>query len=329
MLAAYPISRVGFLALAIGLIGSIPTYPQSAAFFNTSRMPSNRMGSGAWVAKCEGSSLNSLPAWRHTDGIGSPPTIDGIAGDSNVTGPHEGVCLDATLSAPTRVLPDNPCILKVTGGSGVPHPFPCNEADDTVPGELSALGKAGLKIARAREEVLEILRSENVCTEWFEAKEATPAATFQSLSFALDLHGPEDIFESMNRESLVVRRQPYVARAIQDGGAHTTITINVNGAFYRPQGNVLKILPEGGPVYTDGTRLLTVGSYRGDTLPAQVTTLLHEFGHIIDLLPEDADNLDGKSVRNTDEVLRHCRAEVELRAQQTKQSAKRQFVGFP
>jgi hypothetical protein len=56
---------------------------------------------------------------------------------------------------------------------------------------------------------------------------------------------------------------------------------------------------------------------------------LHEFGHIIDLLPEDADNLDGKSVRNTDEVLRHCRAEVEVRAQHTKQSAKRQFVGFP
>ena len=329
MLAAYPISRVGFLALAIGLLGSTPTYPQSAAFFNTSRMPSNRMGSGAWLAKCEVSSLNSLPAWQHTDGIGSPPTIDGVAGDSNVTGPHEGVCLGATLSTPARALPDNPCGLKVTGGSGVPHAFPCNEPDDIVSGELSALGKAGLKIARAREEVLDILRSENACTEWFEAKEANPAATFQSLSFVLDRHGPQDIFESMNRESLVVRRQPYVAQATQDGGAHARITINVYGAFYRTQGNVLKTLPEGGPVHATGTRLLTVGSYRGDTLPAQVTTLLHEFGHIIDLLPEDADNLDGKSVRNTDEVLRHCRAEVEARAQQTKQTAKRQFVASP
>jgi hypothetical protein len=329
MLAAYPISRVGFLALAIGLIGSTPTYPQSAAFFNTSRMPSNRMGSGAWLAKCEVSSLNSLPAWRHTDGIGSPPTSDGVAGGSDVSGPHEGVCLGATLSTPARALPDNPCSLKVTGGSGVPHAFPCSEPDDIVPGELSALGKAGLKIARAREKVLEILRSENACTEWFEAKEATPAATFQSLNFVLDLHGPQDIFESMSRESLVVRRQPYVAQATQDAGAHSTITINANGAFYRTQGNVLKILPEGGPVYADGTRLLTVGAYRGDTLPAQVTTLLHEFGHIIDLLPEDADNLDGKSVRNTDEVLRHCRAEVEVRRQPTKQTAKRQFVGFP
>jgi hypothetical protein len=327
MLAACTISRVGFLVLATGLIGSIPTFPQSAAFFNTSRLPSNLMGSGARLAKCQVSSLNLLDAWRHTDRIESPPTIDGITGDSNVTGPHQGACLDDTLSAPA--LPDNSCLPNVTGGLGVPHAFPCNEPDDTVPGELSALGKAGLKIARAREEVLEILRSENACTEWFEAKEANPAATFQSLSFVLDLHGPQDIFESTNRESLVVRRQPYVAQATQDAGAHTTITINVNGAFYRPQGNVLRILPEGGPVHTNGTRLLTVGSYRGDTLPAQVTTLLHEFGHIIDLLPEDADNLDGKSVSNTDEVLRHCRAEVEAHAQQMKQTAKRQFAGIP
>ncbi|MGA7275356.1 MAG: hypothetical protein WBX14_10980, partial [Candidatus Udaeobacter sp.] len=193
--------------------------------------------------------MNSLAAWRHTDKIESPPTVDRIADDLNITGPHERVCLDATLPAPARALPDNLCLPNVTGNTAAaPHAFPCVEPDDIVPGELSALGKAGLKIARARKEVLEILRSQNACADWFEAKEAIAAATFQSLSFALDLHGPEDIFESMNRESLVVRRQPYVARAIQDGGAHTTITINVNGAFYRPQGNVLRILPEGGPV---------------------------------------------------------------------------------
>jgi hypothetical protein len=120
-----------------------------------------------------------------------------------------------------------------------------------------------------------------------------------------------------------VWRQPYVARATQDGGAHTAITINAYGAFYRTQGNVIKLAPEGGPFEADGTRLLTVGSYQGDTLPAQMVTLLHEFGHIIDLLPEDADNLDGKSVRNTDEVLRHCRAEVQARTQQAKQTANR------
>jgi hypothetical protein len=49
-----------------------------------------------------------------------------------------------------------------------------------------------------------------------------------------------------------------------------------------------------------------------------MVTLLHEFGHIIDLLPEDADDLDGKSVRNTDEVMRHCRGEVQARSQLAK-----------
>jgi hypothetical protein len=169
---------------------------------------------------------------------------------------------------------------------------------------------------------LAILRSNNACTEWFASKDATPAATFQSLSFVLDKYGPQNIFELAQAESLLLWKQPYVASATQDGGPHTAITINAHGAFYRPQGNVLKVVQEGGPVHADGARLLTVGSYRGDTLPAQMVTLLHEFGHIIDLLPEDMDNLDGKSVKNTDAVLRHCREEVETRALQAK-TAKR------
>jgi hypothetical protein len=328
MLAARTSLQVLFLVLVIGLIGSKSTYPQSAAFFNASEMSSNRMSSGARPAKCLAAFVKPPATARLTDRAEASPTFNG-AGDSDFLSPLEGACLDATLPVPARGLDDSPCRQNVTRIPGVPRILPCDQPADTVPAQLSALGKAGLKIARAREAVLDVLRSENACTEWFESKEANPAATFQSLSFFLDQHGPQDILESMNTESFVVRRQPYVARATQDGGAHTTITINAYGAFYRSQGNVLKIVPEGGPAQTDGTRLLTVGSYRGDTLPAQMTALLHELGHIIDLLPEDADNLDGKSIRNTDEVLRHCRAEVEGRAQQVKQAAKLQLAGIP
>lgn len=328
MLATRTSSRVVFLVLAIGLIGSKSTYPQSAALFNTSELPSNRISSGAWPAKCTVSFVNPASAARFPDGYETPPRLHG-PGDSNVSFPLEEVCLDAAPPPSGHARPDNPCPSSVTRGSGVPPTFPCNDVEDTVPAELSALGKPGLKIARAREGVLDILRSDNACTEWFETKEASPAATFQSLSFLLDQHGPQDILESVNTESFVIRRQPYVAQATQDGGAHTTIRINANGAFYRPQGNVLKIGPEGGLVHASGTRLLTVGSYRGDTLPAQMTALLHELGHIIDLLPTDSDTLDGKSIRNTDEVLQHCRTEVEARAQQAKQTPKRQFVGNP
>jgi hypothetical protein len=323
MLAAGLSSRAVFLVLTICLIGSTPTYPQSAAFFNASRMPGNRLSSGTWRAKCEASSVNLLGASRFADGLESPPTINRLTANSNAPRPAQESCLDAASSAPARVLADNPCLQNVTGIPLLPRTHPCPDVEDSVPAQLSALGKAGLKITRAREEVLDILRSQNACTEWFETKEATPAAIFQTLALLLDPHGPQDVFMSMKEESIVVMRQPYVARATQDGGAHTAITINANGAFFRPQGLILRQGQETSPLRADGTRFLTVGIYRGDTLPAQILTLLHELGHIIDLLPEDADNLDGKSVQNTNEVLRHCRSEVEARAQQAKLASMR------
>jgi hypothetical protein len=314
-----------FLVLAICFIGSIPTYSQSSTFLNISKSPSNRTSSGGWLAKCQAISTNAFAGGRYSEETEWPAIANGIAVDRNAAVALDKVCLEAARSAPPWASADNPCrqdVIGVSGASGVPRAVPravlCNETTDTIPAELSAFGKAGVKIARAREEVLEILRSENACTDWFASKDASPANTFQSLNFLLDQRGPLDVIESNQPESIVIFRQPYVARATQDGGAHTAITINAHGAFYRPQGKVLKTVPEGGPVHTDGTRMLTVGSYRGDTLPAQMVTLLHEFGHIIDLLPEDADNLDGKSVRNTNEVLRHCRAEVEARSQLAK-----------
>jgi hypothetical protein len=316
-------SRAVFLVLAICLIRSTPTYPQGAAFLNASKMPGRRINSRAWLAKCQESSVNLFSGGPRTDGMDWPPTMSGISDDSSVAGPPEGVCLDATLVAAPRGLGDNPCPQVATAISRVPRTIPCNEAEETAPADLSVLGKAGQKIARAREEVLDILRSQNVCAEWFGSKGQRPAATFQSLNFSLDLHGQQDILKSLREESLAIVRQPYVARATQDGGAHATITVNANGAFYRPLAQVLKLGPEGGPLQTEGTRLLTVGMYSGDSLPAQMVTLLHELGHIINLLPEDADDLDGKSLRNTNEVLRHCRTEIEARALQAKQMAKR------
>jgi hypothetical protein len=304
MLATGKSLRTPFLVLAICLIGTTRTYPQSPTSLNASESPSNRTSSGAWLAKCEAVPLNGLAGGRF-----SAPSAP------------EAFCVESALRGTPRASADNACPESVVGAPGVPsgprNPA-CNDSGDPVLAELSSLGKAGVKLARAREEVLEILRSENACTEWFATKDRKPADTFQSLNFLLDQRGPKDVFESNVAASIVIFRQPYVARATQDGGAHTAITINAHGAFYRPQGNALKVVPEGGPVHADGTRLLTVGAYRGDTLPAQMVTLLHEFGHIIDLLPEDAHNLDGKSVRNTDEVLRHCRREVEARSQLVK-----------
>jgi hypothetical protein len=322
MLAAGTISRAILLVLAICLTRSGPSYSQGARSFNSSKTIGNRVSSGAWPAKCAALSTHTLAGGRFSDGGEWPPIANGIAADPNVATP-DALCVEPTLSPATRTAVDNPCPENAGGDPRVPRTFPCNGSPDTVLAELAVLGKPGLKIARAREEVLQILRTRNACTEWLETKDANPAATFQSLDFLIDQHGSQDISESMTNDSITIWRQPYVASATQDGGPHTTITLNAYGAFYRTQGHVQKTVAEGGPLRGDGSHMLTVGFYRGDTLPAQMVTLLHEFGHIIDLLPEDADNLDGKSVRNTDEVLRHCRAEVEALAHQAKQAAKR------
>jgi hypothetical protein len=326
MLAARTNSPAVFLALALCLICSTPTFSQTPTFLYSSKSPGGTTSSAAWLAKCQGSSMDALVRGHLGEGSELPAVETAIRGDLNVPSTRKALCAEPVLASPSRPSADDPCASSVTRAPsvpGIPRSSACNDSGDAVVAELSGLGKAGSKIARAREEVLDILRSGNACAEWFATKDTHPAETFQSLSFRLDKHGPQQIFESELPQSVHVWRQPYVANATQDGGAHTTITINAYGAFYQAQGTVLKTAPEGGPVYTDGARFLTVGSYQGDTLPAQMVTLLHEFGHIIDLLPEDADNLDGRSVRNTDEVLRHCRSEIQVRSQQGKQSANR------
>jgi hypothetical protein len=324
MSAASTSSRAIFLVLAICFIGVRPTYSQNASSsLSLSKTIGNRMSSGAWLAKCSALSKRSFIGAQPGEEAEWPPVPRGTMTDAGVVSYPDAICLEPSLSFATRAPTpaDNPC-RPDAGSSGASLSSGCGASLDSVPTELSALGKAGVKIARAREEVIDILRSNNACTEWFETKEPAPAATFQSLSFLLDEHGARNVFETRRENSTVFWQQPYVASATQDGGAHTAITINVYGAFYRTQGQVLQVSQELGPERVDGARLLTVGKYVGGTLPAQMITLLHEFGHIVDLLPEDADNLDGKSVRNTDEVLRHCRAEVEARALQAKQTGK-------
>lgn len=327
MLAAYKNSYTVLFLLVVCLIGSTPAYSQSSSILNSSNAADMRSRSGSRLANCAALTLSRFAGAVTNDFSQWPAAArNAILDEFNIAGIPEAPCMDSASREPLRAPADNPCPESVSRSRALPgtHITPgCNNGTDPVPTELSALGKPGVKIARAREAVLTILHADNACTNWFATKDESPAATFQSLSFVLDKHGPQDIFESPEADSLLLWRQPYVASATQDGGAHTAITINAHGAFYRPQGNVLKVFREGGPVHTDGAHLLTVGSYRGDTMQAQMVTLLHEFGHIIDLLPEDADNLDGKSVKNTDAVLRHCRDEVEALAQQTKQTAKR------
>jgi len=184
------------------------------------------------------------------------------------------------------------------------------------------MGKEGQKILRARERVLEILETGNACTAWFQEKDSNPAATFRTLSFTLDSKGQEYVLETRDG-SLDMLQSPYVARVFQDSGTYTEITINRNGAFFFPMAAVVKDRKEGGRLNFEITRALKVGPYWGNSPSAQVLTLLHELGHVIDRLPADGGDQEGKSAQNTSEVLRYCRAEVESSVRRGTLSANR------
>jgi hypothetical protein len=173
------------------------------------------------------------------------------------------------------------------------------------------MGKKGQSILRARDKVLEILQTENACSAWYRTKEADPAGVFRTLTFAIDRAGEAYVRLIPEHNGMELIRSPYAARVIEGEGLRATVTVNPYGAFFFPMANVIRDTWEGGPLIFRGSRALQVGPYGGGTFRAQVLTLLHEFGHVIDLLPEDHDDYEGKSKQNSMEVLRACRAEVE------------------
>ena len=186
--------------------------------------------------------------------------------------------------------------------------------DDRVVLELSALGKQGDTIARAREQVLEILHQGNACTAWFQGADPDPAEVVRSLHCALEMRGPSYVYGIRDSHGGQFFKHPWAARSIENGGRDSTILLNANGPFFNRTSVLMQLDLRGMPARPDGNRLLTISSYEGNTPEAQITILLHELGHIIGLLPEDGDSLDGRSSRNTSEVLRHCKTETRAAA---------------
>lgn len=218
---------------------------------------------------------------------------------------------------PVTVPIANPC------KSARPAQAGCEPPSDVVQKDLVAMGKTGQKILRARDRVLEILQTENGCSAWLRQRDADPAATFRTLTYVVDRHGEEFVHVWKDSPSQLTYRDPYVATVGQDTGAFATITLNAGGAFFQAQTGALVMEKEVGMGRVSGTRLISVGPYPGNSLSAQVLALLHEFGHVINLLPLDFDNEAGKSVQNTAEVLRYCRAEIDSKGRRgTLQAAK-------
>jgi hypothetical protein len=287
--ALWSIPAVAVVFLAS--FGSLPAFPQSTQFLNLEARSLRLSTLSLSASPCSSDSNRSSRA-LHGD----------IPGNDSPLAP-----CDRSVSSPSRAIP----VVVVPCNPLTQATIPCSASRDVVRDDLNTMGKQGQKILLARQKVLEILQSENACSEWYRSKDADPPATFRTLTFALDREGQGYVRSTNEPDNMNVFRSPYVAKVMQGQGSNTTVTINANGGFFYQMANVLRTHDDGGPLYLQGTRALHVGPYMGGTLNAQVVALLHEFGHVTDLLPPDRDDYEGKSRRNTEEVLRFCRREVE------------------
>jgi hypothetical protein len=188
------------------------------------------------------------------------------------------------------------------------------DVDERVVLELSALGKPGEEIVRARGQVLEILEQDSACTAWFKQSDPDPAEVFRSLHFELERSGPSQVYGRRDPGRGLLFKDPWGAKSLERGGRNSVILLNANGPFFNRTSTVMQGDSEGAAARPNGSRLLLVSSYAGNTPEAQIVILLHELGHITERLPEDDDSWDGRSSRNTAEVLRHCKAETRAAA---------------
>lgn len=269
---------------AVTFFGS-PAFSQSARFFSVEARATGVLGSASSADPCSVNENRSVAA-RPGDRNGSASCSHSLA----------------ETSAPMPAVPCNGSTRAVT---------PCPASSDAVRDDLNTMGKQGQLILRARDKVLEILETETACTDWYRTRNSDPAAVFRTLTFSVDRKGEGFIRKAPVGDGFEMVYNPYVASVEQDGGPSSTVTLNANGAFFFPAAGLVEDRFKGGPPIFRGTRWIQVGPYVGGSFRAQVLVLLHEFGHVIDLLPEDREDRDGKSKQNTLDVLRACRAEVE------------------
>jgi hypothetical protein len=183
---------------------------------------------------------------------------------------------------------------------------------DPVEAELETMGGPGFLIGRARREVLEILREGNSCSVWFAGAERDLVVKFASLHFRVDEQGWATVLGEFNSGD-VFFREPYVARTQESVGRGSIITLNAHGAFFQSRALARFRFEAGGPFLAQPLKPLHVADYPGGSLNAQVTTLLHEFGHIVGILPIDSGEPRSAllSTRNTTTLLGHCRKQIE------------------
>ena len=171
-------------------------------------------------------------------------------------------------------------------------------------------------ISKAREQVLNILQKQNTCSAWFQDTEPDAAEIFDSLQYELDGKGESEVYRMRDDLGEIRFKHPWAASAIEYAGKASVVTLNSNGPFFKHDARMRTINSIGILGSNENWKVQMVGPYSGNTQEVRVLILLHELGHIIGRIPSDDASWNGASSRNTAEVLRHCKQEIQLLRQQ-------------
>jgi len=179
-----------------------------------------------------------------------------------------------------------------------------------VPVDSGDLSEGTEALENARREVLRILQTQNGCSAWFRETDPEVAETFRSLRLEVVSEQAASIEQIQDGHGGFLFKHPWAARTHELAGRYALVEFNLNGPFFHSSSPVFEASQPGAASRYTGMRALTIGSFRGSSLAAQMTTLLHELAHVIGRLPLDNDSWDGRSERNTREVLRNCKSEI-------------------
>ncbi len=195
---------------------------------------------------------------------------------------------------------------------------PRNAKLGPIENELGRLGYQGQLIADARSSVLSILSTDNACSNWYRQSAPDPAELFRSLHFVVDLSGNAEIVRREGIFGDLEYLHPYVAHTRQQEGSGSEIMLNANGAFFKDYARVNYANSPPNAYNHQLQRPLAVGDFSGGTARARTLTLLHEFAHVVGLLPPDSGTPSAAflSVQNTKTVLKNCKSQIELEARQ-------------
>jgi hypothetical protein len=220
------------------------------------------------------------------------------------------------------------CAVAILGIAMAPRPARSQSAiTDDVSAELAALGERGEVISRVREQTFGVLDSENSCSAWFREVAPDAAEVFQSLHYEIEKDGPSYVQHMRNTDGTNLFKHPWTARTTENSGRDSAIALNPSGAFFRPNLPLVNVDRLGGREWMTGDmHRLAIASYSGNTARAQITTLLHELGHVVGRLPEDNDTWDGSSTRNTEEVLRHCKHQINAAAERESRNSEEKIA---